>query len=548
MKKQFFKQFQSMYWLAALFLCSTNAYAISCGSLVGPIVPPAGAVSATIISATPQTVDPNQAMFPVPHCLVKADIVTQNASNPTDQSTIKIVLRLPNTWNGKFFMGGQGGFSGNAEDEGFLGGLISLNGTPLLRGYSTATTDTGHQGTSAFDGSWALETPPSPGIDSQKEINYAYVGVHLAAVTAKQIIGTYYGQLPTYSYFNGCSNGGRQGVMEASRYPADFDGIIAMAPSISGTKLATRFGFDERLYLPIFGQLTQAKLDLISQRVLAVCDAKDHVLDGIINTPKTCNFKPSRDLPKCVGNIDGPACFTKTQIAFIDSMYQDIKVKNAITGKQVVLEGFEPGSETGDPSATQFLLGWSSWITGTPALGGVGLQFIFLDQIEAFFVFDDPSFDLVSYLFSNTDEAVYHQLLSTISLADVPLNLSSYKARGGKLILMHGWLDAAIQPRATIERYGEIKQQTKGNDKEWLRLFMLPGLGHCAFGAGPQVFAGVDLLENWVEDGQAPESFVAYSLSGTINRPICAYPKVAKVINPAGNVNDSSNWRCGDDD
>ena len=520
---------------------------------IGPIATPAGAVSATIFNSVSSTVDPNVPLFVAPYavqnCVVDVAIVTGPLS---DRSTINIRLRLPQVWNGKLFMGGGGGFSGNYMDETGLGFPIYLNSTPLNRGYATVVTDTGHQA-SGTDGSWALNAP-------EKQINYAYKGVHLAAVTAKTVLVNYYGQTPSHSYFQGCSNGGREALMEASRYPTDFDGIIAGAPVVEWTNVLTRLAHDVRsnYLLSVAEQLDEFHLDLITQTVLAKCDAKDGVIDGIINNPKVCNFHPKTDLPRCPGNTPAAGCFTSKQIQFISSIYQDFRVSSGHDG-QIVIRGHEPGSETGNdnPLAQAFDQGWSSWVTGTPIIGPpidgryIGASFLFEYGLDAFFIFNNPSFDLVSYLLSNNDNVVYKEMVSGVGFLDLPtFNLANFKANGGKLVMYQGWIDPALMPRSTIDDYRAIKQQTRGSDSDFLRLYMVPGLAHCAYGPGPQIFAGVDVLEQWVENGNAPNSITAFSIDFSKNRPLCPYPQVAKLIDPT-NANNVAGWTCktadGDD-
>ncbi|MDQ3239332.1 MAG: tannase/feruloyl esterase family alpha/beta hydrolase, partial [bacterium] len=227
-------------------------------------------------------------------------------------------------------------------------------------------------------------------------------------------------------------------------------------------------------------------------------------------------------------------------------VYSDLNFIDLTTGLKDNYRGIEPGSETGDAVPNQFLLGWASWITGTPALGGVGLGYIFAQGRFAYFAYDDPTFVLANFLPSKSNNEIY--TLLNAPNAEPSTDLSAFKQRGGKLIIYNGWLDPFVAPRATIDYYQMIKQSTRASEENFMRLFLMPGLGHCGFGPGPQIFDGPAVLENWVEHGQAPDSITAFNRSFSMNRPICPYPKTAKLIDSSANANESSNWTCQDNE
>lgn len=454
------------------------------------------------------------------HCLVDGHVATPG-------NTVNFRLGLPAAWNGKFYFEGVGGFAGS------IGSLRA----GLERGYASASTDTGHQGV-ATDARWALNNPA-------KEIDYGHRGTHVTAVAAKALTQSYYGSAPRHAYFNGCSNGGRQALMEAQRYPEDFDGIIAGDPSF-GTlgSLRRTFVYQAMLASPERA-IPSSKLILLSKAALAGCDGKDGLVDGLIDDPRACDFSP--ETLKCSG-ADGPDCLTAGQLETVKAIYADLPGPGG-----AVLPGIPPGHEDGTS-------GWQAWITGTgePVVGADGrltfgptapLGFRFQDGYMRFLGYpeDDPNFDLKAFSLAR-DWPKLAQQMQTFSPTDS--NLSALQKRGGKLILYHGWADPGISALGTLRYYEEVVRAAGGREKtdRFARLFMVPGMHHCqGNGPGPNRFDMLTALENWVERGVAPTRVIAsHASSGGVvdrTRPICAYPNVARYTG-RGSVDAAENFRC----
>lgn len=437
-----------------------------------------------------------------PHCKVEGVV----------GSEIRFTLLLPDRWNGKFFMGGGGGFVGSIQNS----ALTTVND-----GYATAGTDTGHQG-GVTDASWALN-------DLERRVNFGYLGVHRTAEASKAIVASYYGRSSSRSYFTGCSRGGGQAFMEAQRFPADFDGIIAGAPAYDWTGLAAQsisnsqavFPDPAKLGTPMF---TLDELKTVEARILDACDANDGVKDGVLDDPRQCRFD--------IGTLplaDGKKAALR-------------KLYAATTNHEG--EIYPPQPFGGEGQAA----GWPAWITGGgPVAGpnGPTLRFAFGTQIVKYLVFNDPNWDYSTYDLSRWKRDM--ALAATVLNATSP-DLSAFKSRGGKLILWHGWADAALTPLASI-RYHEQVHARDASAREYFRTFMLPGVLHCAGGNGPDSVDWPSAIVNWVENGQAPERVIARKVANgalSRSRPLCPYPQKA-VYNGTGSTDDEKNFVCRGD-
>jgi hypothetical protein len=341
---------------------------------------------------------------------------------PTGDSEIKFEVWLPSeNWNGKFHGIGNGGFAGSISYTGLAGALS--------RGYATAATDTGHGGN---DASWALGHP-------EKIVDYGYRGIHEMTGKAKLVIKAFYGDGPKRSYFASCSNGGRQALMEAQRYPADYDGIIAGAPSNAFTQILTGFAWNMQLTLKDPASYIPAKkLKAIETAVLGSCDARDGVTDGVLDDPTKCAFDPAALL--CQG-AENDECLTEKQIAALKSIYSGPRK----AGGEQIIPGFTPGGETG-------LGGWTPWITGGSPTGA--LQFFFSTQTFKNMVYNDPNWDYKSFELERDSKSANEKLAQVLNATDP--NLKAFGARGGKLILYHGWNDAALPPLNTVNYYQSV--------------------------------------------------------------------------------------------
>ena len=437
---------------------------------------------------------------------------------PTSDSDIQFEVWMPASgWNGKFQGVGNGGFAGAINYD--------QMGSAMSHGYTAASTDTGHEA-GGVDARWALGHP-------EKIADFGYRAIHETTVDAKAIVHAFYGQAPARSYFSSCSNGGRQALMEAQRYPADYDGILAGAPANYWTHLVTNAVWDLHALAAKDSYIPAKKLPAIQAAALAACDTADGVKDGVIEDPPLCHFDPS--VLKCAGP-ETDACLTAPQLTALKKLYAGGRTSN---GKQL-FPGYSPGGEA-DPG------GWQPWIVGTAP--EQSLMFGFGTQFFKNMVFDDAAWDYHTFNIDRdtkvADQKMAHDLNATNP------DLSRFKARGGKLILYHGWSDAAIAPQNTINYYESVvAKMGRDNSDEFVRLFMVPGMQHCGGGAGPSSFGdNIDTaLEQWVEKGVAPERIVAAKTDSKNEvlrtRPLCAYPLIAR-YKGTGSTDDAANFTCG---
>jgi feruloyl esterase len=426
----------------------------------------------------------------------------QATLTPSADSDIKVELWLPVTgWNGKFQAVGNGGWTGSIAYSAMV--------EALRRGYATSSTDTGHVGGSA---SFALGHP-------ERLIDFGYRSVHEMALTGKTVVAAYYGNAPRLSYWSGCSAGGRQGLKEAQRFPADYDGIVAGAPANYWTHLVTGSIWVAQATLKDPASfITPPQYALINKAVIDACDALDGVKDGLLENPAQCRFDPK--VLQCAGQ-EGPACLTAAQVAAVGRIYGP--AKNPRTGA-VIFPGLAPGSE----------LGWG-------ALAGGPKPLTIADDHFKYVVFADPEWDFRTFDFDR-DLARADQLDGGALNATDP-DLRAFAARGGKLLMYHGWNDQLIAPQNSIDYYGNVTR-TVGADsaRNLVRLFMAPGMQHCGGGIGPDSFDMLSALEEWVEKRTPPAQVVAsHSTAGKIDRtrPLCPYPQVAQ-YRGTGSIDDAA--------
>lgn len=452
---------------------------------------------------------------------------------PTSDSDIQFAVWMPVTgWNHKFQGVGNGGFAGSIG-EGELQAAVR-------QGFAAASTDTGHDGTSV-DARWALGHP-------EKIVDFGYRGIHLTTVTAKGIIKAFYGVPARYSYFASCSNGGRQALMEAQRFPMDYNGIIAGAPANNWTRLlaGSIWAAQATLANPA-SYIPASKLPAISKAVRAACGAEDGIAENYVNDPPKCRFNPEQML--CKGG-DSTGCLTAPQAAALEKIYSGPRTS---AGKQI-FPGYEPGGELG-PN------GWEGWITGSAPRKSLG--FIFGTQFFSNMVYSNPAWDFRSFNFDAGLEAVDRKFGPILNAVNP--DLDPFRARGGKLILYHGWSDAAIPPLSTVNYYKSVAAKMGARTTQaFVRLYMVPGMQHCGSGPGPSSFGAFeaaspidgghnmfDALETWVERGVAPAKIIATKYvkpddpqSGVeMTRPLCAYPGVAR-YKGSGDTKDASSFAC----
>src|SRR5215467_4608459 len=439
-----------------------------------------------------------QQMLPA-HCRVNAIL------RPSPDSEIEMEAWFPASadgWNGKFQFVGGGGWAG----------IISFPAmaNALQEGYATASTDTGHKGGNAL---FAIDHP-------EKVVDFAYRAVHETTVQTKALIAKFYDRPARVSYWNGCSTGGRQGLMEAQKFPDDFDAVIAGAPANFQTHLHT---WDLSVAVPVLNNpaaaLTAAKLTALSEAAVNACDAQDGVKDGLINNPRACKFDPSVML--CKG-ADGPNCLTQPQLDAVRRAYATTKLKSG----EAVFPGKEPGSE----------YQWMAFLGGQNAPGV---------SVGSFQVaYNDTNWDAKGFDVDRDLKIVDEKVGSVINAVNP--DLSAFKAHGGKLLLYHGWNDTAISPGNTINYYESVLKKMGGKQDDFVRLYMAPGMQHCGNGPGPNQINYMAIMERWRENNQTPATIEAYHVTNNrvdISRPLCPYPQIA-TYKGTGSPNDAGNFAC----
>lgn len=450
-------------------------------------------------------------------------------SHPASDSDIETEIWMPlSGWNEKFQAAGNGGFAG----------AIAYNAlaASVTHGYAAAGTDTGHKA-DGVDAKWALDHP-------EKVVDFGYRAIHEMADEAKLLVGAFYGSEPRKSYFVACSDGGREALMEAQRFPEDFDGILAGAPANYWTHLLTNGDDLARLADRPADAIPSAKIPAISKAVLEACDDLDGVKDGILTDPRRCHFQP--ETIACQG-ADSNSCLTALQVELLKRLYAG----GAIDGKQI-FPGFLPGGEEGDG-------GWKSWVLGDgdPA-HSTGSSFV--DGYFRYMVYADPQWK--PGLYPVNKDLQNAEQKTAQSLDSINPDLSAFAKRGGKLILYHGWNDPAISALNSIDYYqhvtGTLGAEAAGR---FVRLYMVPGMQHCTGGPGPSLFGQFSelpqrdaehsillSLERWTETGAEPGAIIAEKLGADkakveMTRPICPYPQLPK-YKGHGDTNVAANFVC----
>ena len=458
-------------------------------------------------------------------------------AKPSADSDIKIEVWMPvDEWNGRLQGFGNGGFAG-------LIGTDEL-GAAMAKGYAATATDTGHTG-SLVDATWALGHP-------EKVIDFGHRGIHEMTRVAKLVVEQFYGSAPRHAYFAGCSDGGREALMEAQRYPADYDGILAGAPANNWTELLSMAAADtDALIMPPGVFIPQSKIPTIAHAVTAACDEIDGVRDGILNDPRQCKFDPGSI--QCKEGEDTDKCLTGPQVKALKVIYAGLRDAKG----QLVCPGFLPGAEEGIGGFG----GWDAWIMG-PAPEKSILS-VFANGFFSNMVFEKTDWDVKTF---NVDRDLPIARQKTAAAIDaVNPDLSAFRSHGGKLILYHGWNDPAIPALNTVNYYEEvIGSMGRENADSFVRLYMVPGMQHCFGGPGADEF-GQDFnwssdpqrnartaLENWVEKGTAPGVIIASKIEGAapttvgsvvMTRPLCPYPQQAH-YKGSGDPNHYENFAC----
>jgi feruloyl esterase len=493
------------YFVIVFVISSSVAAAGTCESLAKIALPRATVTLAEAVPAGRLTLPtgalPTFPGFPAPNlgnlpalCRVAATL------KPTADSDIKIEVWMPaSNWNGKLESVGNGAWAGNISYRD-LASAVTL-------GYAAASTDTGHKETTA-----AFVVG-----HSEKLIDFAYRAVHEMTLAAKAITSAYYDKPAVRSYFNGCSTGGRQALAEAQRYPADYDGIIAGAAANYPSHLQGAQVWTAKITNQSDGYIPPAKYPLIHKAMLEVCDALDGVKDGVLEDPRRCHFDPQAI--ECKGS-DAPTCLTAAQVEVARKIY-------AGPGASL-FPGLERGSE----------LGWAT-LSGPKPMA-------LAEETYQYLVFQDPSWDYLKFDPSRDIPIADKELGPTMNSIDP--NLKPFFSHGGKLLMYHGWADPGIAPENSVNYFTSVEDTMGGKSKaaDSIRLFMVPGMGHCRGGDGTDDFDAIGTLASWVETNRAPDRIpAAHKTKGVVDRtrPLCAYPQTAH-YKGSGSTDDAANFVC----
>jgi len=486
--------------LVALFITSREVTAAgTCERLRGLTLADAGKVTDA------RAVSPNTAPFFAARAFCRVFVTIA----PTADSDIKVEVWLPAAgWNQKFQAVGNGDAAGVISYDAML--------EAIRRGYATSSTDTGHVGnTMAF----ALG-------HRDKYIDFGYRAVHEMTVNAKAIVEAFYGTAPVHSYWNGCSQGGRQGITEAIRYPRDFDAIIAGAPAIAHMQLhAVRLALNEFVHRSSDSYIPPEKYPAIHRAALNACDALDGVDDGVIATPSRCRFDPA--ILEC-RNGDTPSCLTAAQVETARGMYAPIV--NPATGRVVSAALLQPGSE----------LGWGRLAGPEPLPNAI--------EPFKYVVFKNAGWDWRAFRLATDLPQALRVDEGIINRTDP--NLQTFFDGGGKLLMYHGWSDPQVPPLATIAYFNAVLKATSDSRRGTaIELYMQPGVNHCWGGDGPDLFDPVGALDQWMRSGRAPARITASHASDNgvdRTRPLCPYPQVAQYTGH-GSIDQAENFRCTSD-
>ena len=519
------------FTVVVLFPGSSKAQP-SCESLAPLKLTDTTIVSATSVPAGPFSVPRGNPRQPE-SVTVPAFCRVAGVIKPTADSDIKFEVWMPTQrWNGKFLGVGNGGFAGSNNYRDLAAALRA--------GFATASTDTGHEA-GGIEAKWALGHP-------EKIVDFGYRAIHLTNAAAKTIVQSFYQSAPRKSYFASCSNGGRQALMEAQRFPDDYDGILAGAPANFWTHLMVDAIWGaQALYTDPASYIPATKLPAVHDAVLAACDGADGVKDGILNDPRQCHFDPGTLL--CHGP-NSNVCLTAPQVTALKKLYagtDDSKGRHIFPGEM-------PGGELG-PGA------WEDWITGS-ALDKKSAGFLFGTHFFSNMIFDNPAWDFRTFRFDADVQLTDKKMAGILNATDP--KLAAFQARGGKLILYHGWADPAISPINSVNYYESVvSAMGREQTDSFVRLYMAPGMQHCGGGPGPNSFGAVPApdadpshsvfssLEQWVEQGVAPHAIIATKYTRAsgpgrrveMTRPLCPYPEAA-TYKGTGDIHDSASFVC----
>jgi feruloyl esterase len=440
---------------------------------------------------------------------------------------LRFEVDLPVEWNGRLYVLGNGGFGGEPLDA----PQVAVDRNAALRhGFAVAFSNAGHDGRSVLDGTFA--------VDHAKLIDFAFLAVHRTVSTARTLILTYYGQRYSRAYFNGCSTGGRQGLIAAQRYPEDFDGILVGAPMLDyvGTMISTGW-IDRGLRA---APIPSSKLETLAAAIYRRCDALDGLSDGLIDDPRRCDFRASRDLRKCRNAEDDSTCFTPGQLAALERLYGNVRSAGA-----AIFPGWPVGGEIEGANPFRGLARSPLWVPMLINDDGPSWSVAITRDFFRYVAFGqaNATYDLNQFDF----DADPPRLASIRALMDATdADLSNFKSRGGKIVMYFGWADPALNPLMGVTYYDRVRQRMGGATSDFFRLFMVPGMSHCSGGVGPSAFDALTPLVGWVEHATPPERIEAAELTNgttTRTRPLCPYPAVARYAG-GGSPNLATSFTC----
>jgi tannase/feruloyl esterase len=488
-------------WIMALACCHPAWAAVlpTCTQLAALHVPSAiitRAVALPARAALPKL--PHRTAHPA-LCRIAATL------QPVPESHIRIEVWMPLThWNGKFLGLGTGGWGGQIPYEDLA--------RALRRGYAAAASDTGHEDPTG-SGEFAIGHP-------EQVIDFSYRAIHEMTIAGKALVRAFYGRSAQPNYFEGCSSGGREALIEAQRYPLDYNGILARSPDTSIThEDANDLWATLALTRTPESALSRADFQLLHHAVLAQCDALDGVRDGVLENPLSCHFDPQ--VLRCAG-LKNPECLSDAQLEAVRAIYSG--PRHPLTG-ELIFPGFEPGSE----------LGWSHLADETEAT----------TTSYSYLVFQDHGWDFHQFDLGRDVEQA--DALFDDSLNAGHPDLNAFAGAGGKLLMTHGWNDTAIPPRGSLQYYELARAglDDSGAAADPVRLFMVPGMFHCGGGDGPSEFDGLGALERWFEDHEPPEQLAASrTIHGKVvaTHLLCAWPATARY--QGGSTDDATHYSC----
>lgn len=433
---------------------------------------------------------------------------------------------LPDAWNGRILMSGNGGYAGTSPDS---PQRRRRSDSVASRGFAAVYTNTGHDRQAEPLATFALN-------NRQKEIDYSFRAVHLTIETAKELVERYYGNPPSYTYWEGCSTGGRQGLMAAQRFPRHFDGIVVGAPVLNFTDTQIWGAWNARALdrAPI----SLRKIGWVAKAVYDRCDALDGLEDGLIDDPRLCDFDPERDLPGCAeGSSEG--CFSQGELAALAAIYGGVRSRG-----ETLFPGLPFGSEAAPPSGGRRLSGWNGWLINEQ---GPPRQQVFAETFLRYMAFepDEPEFDWRAFDF----DADPHRMDFIRSILDATdPDLTRFRDAGGKMLMYFGWADTALNPMMGVDYYEDVMAVTGPGTQDFFRLFMVPGMYHCGGGLGVSRADYLGSLMDWIESGEAPDRIPAARVAdGTpvMTRPLCPYPEVAR-YDGSGDPNREESFVCAD--